>query len=380
MAGMVFGQGSLTPPGAPGATMKSLEQLDQAIAGVSNAVEQVETRIDLATVAGNANHHHIINQPGSYYLSGNLGVTKTRGISIYAANVTLDLNGFTVSRSAGTGGYGIYVFTTGNQATVRDGSVSGFQSGIVASSGAECVSLFNIKASQCSEYGIYAYGAGARLVDCIATRNTGGGIYARNGASLSGCIASYNRGMYGIYANYGSTLSDCTASFNTGIGSSSYGIYTLRSSVIGCTASNNSNTNSPGTSSQGVGIYVSGGLVKDCAVSNNRGDGIWVGSDSLVSGNQCESNGNGGDGAGIHVIGTDNRIENNTVTDNDRGIDVDQVGNFIVRNTASGNTTNWTVVSGNVCLVVQAATSGAISGNSGGTAPGSTDPNANFTY
>jgi hypothetical protein len=39
------------------------------------------------------------------------------------------------------------------------------------------------------------------------------------------------------------------------------------------------------------------------------------------------------------------------------------------------------VAIGNVCLVVQASTNSvAISGNAGGTAPGSTDPNANFTF
>ncbi|CAN5582374.1 hypothetical protein BH20VER1_BH20VER1_31620 [soil metagenome] len=68
------------------------------------------------------------------------------------------------------------------------------------------------------------------------------------------------------------------------------------------------------------------------------------------------------------------------MTDNDRGIDVDAGGNFIARNTASGNTTNWDVVTGNVILVISATTAGAVTGNSGGTAPGSTDPNANFTY
>ncbi len=55
--------------------------------------------------------------------------------------------------------------------------------------------------------------------------------------------------------------------------------------------------------------------------------------------------------------------------------------NIIVRNTCSGNTTNnWDVVAGNVCLVVQGVTGAAILGNTGGVAPGSTDPNANFSY
>ena len=61
----------------------------------------------------------------------------------------------------------------------------------------------------------------------------------------------------------------------------------------------------------------------------------------------CNSNGSGGDGAGIHVVGTDNRIDGNTVTDNDRGIDVDAGGNLVVRNSASGNSTEYAIVAGN---------------------------------
>jgi hypothetical protein len=61
-----FGQGSLTPPGAPAATMKSLDQ----IASTGIALNSTNT-------AGDANVHFIISQPGSYYLTGNLAVTKS---------------------------------------------------------------------------------------------------------------------------------------------------------------------------------------------------------------------------------------------------------------------------------------------------------------
>jgi len=86
------------------------------------------------------------------------------------------------------------------------------------------------------------------------------------------------------------------------------------------------------------------------------------------------------DGAGIYAA-SGNRIEENVVSDNDVGIRVASGPNFIARNRARGNTQNWSVASGNVCLVVTATkTTGAISGDAGGVAPGSTDPNANFTY
>jgi parallel beta-helix repeat protein len=103
----------------------------------------------------------------------------------------------------------------------------------------------------------------------------------------------------------------------------------------------------------------------------------------VIRGNTCAANGNGaGNGAGIHALlpGGDNRIEGNNCTGADRGIDVDTAGNIVFRNTCAGNTTNWDVAAGNVCLVVQAVTGAAILGNSGGASPGASDPIANYTY
>jgi parallel beta-helix repeat protein len=88
-----------------------------------------------------------------------------------------------------------------------------------------------------------------------------------------------------------------------------------------------------------------------------------------------------GVGAGISVSTSDCQIEDNKCTGNDYGIRVTSANNFISRNICSDNTTlNWDVVANNRCLVVQAVNSTAIFGNSGGTAPGSTNPWVNYTY
>jgi hypothetical protein len=56
-------------------------------------------------------------------------------------------------------------------------------------------------------------------------------------------------------------------------------------------------------------------------------------------------------------------------------------GNFIARNTCAGNLNqNWSIVADNKCLVINGTNAPAITGNSGGTSPGSTSPYANFTY
>jgi parallel beta-helix repeat protein len=93
----------------------------------------------------------------------------------------------------------------------------------------------------------------------------------------------------------------------------------------------------------------SGCTISRCTVRSNVGDGINVFSSCLVFNNACSINGNGaGDGAGIHALSADNRIEGNNCLGADRGIDVDAAGNIIVKNSASGNTTNYSIVANNV--------------------------------
>ena len=77
----------------------------------------------------------------------------------------------------------------------------------------------------------------------------------------------------------------------------------------------------------------------------------------------------------------DNHIDSNHVTGNDRGIDVDGTGNLVIRNSASGNAINWVIAASNkVGVIVSAPNSVAISGDTGGTGVGSTDPWANLTH
>src|SRR5690349_14020926 len=104
LASPLLAQGPLAPPGAPAPGMKTLQQ--------------IEPRIDLqnapaaAVNTTNNNIDYAITQPGSYYLSANLSATKSNCISIESAGVTLDLNGFEISRGTGSGGAGITIIGT----------------------------------------------------------------------------------------------------------------------------------------------------------------------------------------------------------------------------------------------------------------------------
>src|SRR4051812_15393213 len=150
-----FSQGSLTPPGAPAPTMKKLDEIEPR---TNLQASPAPAGVD----AGNANYHFIITQPGSYYLSANLAVTKPNGIRINAEGVTLDLNGFQISRTGGTGN-GIEIVVAAHRATIRNGSITGFAYGVnsLGTGGGSPVyargcAFRDLSISGCSAYGILA--------------------------------------------------------------------------------------------------------------------------------------------------------------------------------------------------------------------------------
>src|SRR6476661_5778712 len=73
-----FAQGSLTPPGAPAPTMRSLDQIEP------------RKPIDSTNTPGDATSVFKIVASGSYYLTGNVtGASGKHGISVAASNVTI---------------------------------------------------------------------------------------------------------------------------------------------------------------------------------------------------------------------------------------------------------------------------------------------------
>jgi hypothetical protein len=195
-----FAQGTLTPPGAPVPTMKSLDQ--------------IEARTPISALP------FTINSPGSYYLTKSLNVTTGNGITINAAQVTLDLNGFTISSTASSAnGTGIAIASGLGDITIFNGHIKGgvaylngtysgpgFANGIEYSGNAAVnVRVTGISVSACLSDGINLSANAFALVESCTVYTVGGnGIVAAN---VSHSFAN-QCGNVGIFAP---TVSDCYA-------------------------------------------------------------------------------------------------------------------------------------------------------------------------
>jgi hypothetical protein len=334
-----FSQGSLTPPGAPAPTMKTLDQ--------------VEPRTLIKALP------FTISAQGSYYLTANLVATGSgAGITIAADNVTLDLNGFALIGGGSGTVAGVNVPAPQKNICVRNGTVRGWTSG-----GVRCDNASN------------SFFEKLRVSNNTGD-TSGSALIAGAGSTIRDCVAADNPGINGIYAINFCTVIGCTATGN-GIGNGVPGM--IRAGIVtgsGCTVANctaNGHTDN-------FGIYVYDGCnVYGCSVRGN-GAGIATHSGCLVLGNVCDYN---GAGDGIATLGVGNRIEGNSCTGNATGIGINTYNgnNLVIRNSAHANSNhNYFMNAGNNGnFVVAPATAAVFQGNSGGTQV-STDPWANIAY
>ena len=217
-------QGSLTPPGPPAPTFKSLAQIEPRIP------------IDALHTPGDAVSAFVISNSGSYFLTTNLtGVPgKSYVIALRANNVTLDLCGFSLLGNS-TYSYGITIpinFYT--NLVVRNGMVSGFNA-----SGINCDDIYNghfeqLVLSQNNTAGLIC-GRNSRVRDCQAFGNTGDGFMVMAQSEIQNCSASYNKGI-GIHVTESGSRIENNHALRNGIGVQ---VDTSGNLVIGNSASGN---------------------------------------------------------------------------------------------------------------------------------------------
>ncbi len=158
--------------------------------------------IDQSTVMASGGFPFKITEPGSYQLKGNLVVTAAdTAIAISVGNVTLDLNGFSITGPGPTVGlYGVANSNAVTAVSVRNGTISGFSYGI------------NLGGPTSPKGGV----TGA-IVQNMTVYDNGVGISTGPSSLVSGNVATGNTSE-GIQTNRYSTITGNTVTSNGSIG------------------------------------------------------------------------------------------------------------------------------------------------------------------
>ena len=309
-----------------------------------------------------------INVPGSYYLTGNLtiGGGGANGISVMTNDVTIDLNGFSVTGSGVSSGAGIFLSGGVANVTIRHGTIRNWGNYGINGVGNSKVRAEDLQVLNNGSTGIRVDVNGA-VVNCIAEANAGVGIQGVDNCVIKDSQSISNTGGAGILVGSSSVVTGCVASGNSSDGFNTASGCTL----IGCTAATNTLggfnvggqvilKNCTAKSNVGIGIRTgrdatvtsctastnqSHGMMVDtntnvlgCSASDNTSNGIVASTSSTIK--DCTATVNGGVGISAGIWGT---VTNCTADDNQTdGILVDSysfvVGNNCVQNFSGGQT------------------------------------------
>jgi parallel beta-helix repeat protein len=411
-------------------TAGPLDPPSGAIAPSYKTLNEVEPRIPitLATAPGDADSHFRITKPGSYYLTDSLAASSTKSaIEIAASNVSIDLNGYTLSSLSNLAVIRLSLADQRNisicNGFIRNSPGAGIDIAPVPLGGLDTVGgiISNVLIEGTTGGGFFL-GSRVTVENCTATATGGDGFDAGVGSMFSGCVSSSNAG-YGFDFAGAIAVESCIAFSNTSDGmngstgsivnsvatsNTGYGFRFSGATLTSCTATNNGSNGfylNDSTATQCVangndkGFTILSGTVHSCTAENNTTDGIGAAHasviDSSTNGNGAagismsaycnirDNRASGNTGPGILVSGSNNTIEGNRSNNNQYGIRVTGTRNLIIRNTCGSNTTNnWSIAIGNsyAQILVAGINNAAVNGNSAAGTIGSTDSTANITY
>lgn len=267
-----------------------------------------------------------ITASGMYHLTGNLTQpnTYTNAIEVDANNVTIDLNGFTISGAGGDGRKSGITILDNSNIEIRNGAITNFGypdgNGVYADSSSNNIKVENVRVVNNGMYGLSLWGKGNSVINCVATGNNSG-IVAHN-AVIKNNVASNN--TYIGISSGNSTVTNNTASENgwNGINNADNG------SVVGNTTNNNGR----------VGILAHSSTIQSNTAKSNGTNGIH-GHNSNIIDNTSSGN------AGIGIISNGGLIRNNVVQGNAVGIEASTEGyTSIVNNQVRQSTTGINVL------------------------------------
>ncbi len=248
--------GPLNPPaGAVAPTGRTTDEI----------YNKIPTGIDGRIAIAASSSPVTISAPGSYILTGNVSVAaNATGITVSADNVTLDLNGYTVSSAPGaTAGIGVILSSNFRRFVLRNGTIHGFNSGVALSVATQTAIVEDLLIEGCRTYGILASSADVRSfrIRRCAIVDTG---LTHTVAAFTGIIAGIS--LTGV----GHVIEDCTISRVTfgAVGSPDLRGISLSSGSIGnvvarCAVSSNV---TPAVVGKGI-IFVGSGVYRDNCVT-----------------------------------------------------------------------------------------------------------------
>lgn len=332
----------------------------------TNSAQAVDGVLEInnTSVLAAGGYPFVIAATGSYVLTGDLTPGPASGITVMAAGVTLDMNGFSlvgaggpvgIDAGAATGfkvkngtitGFGGNGLTAGVEAQVTKMRISG--NGAVGIAAFSCLVVENVITGNAT-FGLQV--DRCKIENNVVSGNLDSGIIGIENVVVHNQISANGGGGAGggVLSFAGSTIQENVILVNFGFGVSDTPgappVPTPAPPIVPFPPTpvvvppNNIMKNTISMSPAGVGIFsMNKALISGNTVNDNAGDGVVCSIACQVSGNQVDSNNTAGLGNGGMTIGPGSTVNDNSISFNTGiGLVIDPTAGYM-SNTLNANT------------------------------------------